>query len=261
MDLFLRHEPRVAALPVIASLPHSGVYLPPELARLFNLEHRSWLRHTDWFLPEVYAFLPDLGVATLEATHSRYVVDLNRDPARRLFGPFFEAVVAEHTAYGQAIYDTRPDPAELESRVARFHAPFHAELRRLLSERRAEFSRALLLDLHSYMGPGEHDVVLGDGRGSTCAPGITEQLERGFREQGFDVAVNDPYPGGFVVRSQNDLPAISALQIELRYPLYMDCTRIDEPVRPTPDPARIASLQPRLRRALEVAIAGYLKLL
>jgi len=260
MELFLRHEARSAALPVVASLPHSGVYVPPELARRFNPEHRSWLRNTDWFLPELYTFLPDLGVADLEATHSRYVADLNRDPARRLFGPFFEAVVAEHTAHGQAIYETRPDQAELETRVARFHAPFHAELRRLLTERCATFSRALLLDLHSYMGPGEHEVVLGDGRGSTCSPEITEQFERGFREQGFDVVVNAPFAGGFVVRSQKDLPTVSALQIELRYPLYMDCTRIDDPVRPAPDPVRIAALQPRLRRALELAIEGFLRL-
>jgi len=259
MDLFLRHEARAPALPVVASLPHSGVHLPPELEDHFTPAHRSWLRNTDWFLPELYAFLPELGVVALEATHSRYVADLNRDPARRLFGPFFEAIVAERTAYGHDIYLTRPDQAELETRVARYHAPFHAELRRLLAERRAAFSRALLLDLHSYMGPGDHDVVLGDGHGSTCSPEIVAHFERAFREQGFDVAVNAPYPGGFVVRSQKDLPAISALQIELRYPLYMDCTGIDVAVRPTLDPARIAALQPRLRRALELAIAGFLR--
>jgi N-formylglutamate deformylase len=259
MDLIIRHEARASALPVVASLPHSGVFVPPEIAQHFTPEHRSWLRNTDWFLPEVYAFLPALGVTALEATHSRYVIDLNRDPTRCLFGPFFEAAIAEHTAHGVAIYSSRPDQTELEARVARFHAPFHAELRRLLAERRATFSRALLLDLHSYMGPVEHEVVLGDGRGLTCSTQTTALFEQAFREHGFDVVVNEPWAGGFVVRSQHDLPAISALQIELRYPLYMDCAHIDEPGPPTPDTTRIAALQLRLRSTLEEAIGQFLQ--
>jgi N-formylglutamate deformylase len=258
MDLFVRHEARGALSPVIASLPHSGVFVPPGIAERFTPEHLAWLRNTDWFLPELYSFLPELGVTMLEATHSRYVADLNRDPERRLFGPFFEAVVAERSAQGRAIYQTAPEEAELGTRVARFHEPYHQALRALIDQRRAAFPRVLLLDLHSYMVPTQHEVCLGDARGTTCAPEMTARFESAFRAEGFDAVTNQPYTGGFVVRSQHALPSVSALQIELRYPLYMDCSRIDEPIRPTVDSGRIAELQPRLKRAIEHSIAAFL---
>jgi N-formylglutamate deformylase len=259
MQTFILHDAERAAVPVIASIAHSGVFVPAEIASKFSSQHRLWLRDTDWFLPEVYAFLPQLGIATLEATHSRYVADLNRDPGRALFGRFFDAVVAEHTADGAPVYDQRPDPTDLDTRIARFHEPYHRELGRLLAERAALFSRALLIDLHSYMVPVDHEICLGDGRGSTCAPATTSSFERAFRGEGFDVVTNDPYTGGFVVRSHARTPGVSALQIELRYPVYMDCTLIDTPVRPSVDPLHVARVQPRLRRAIEGAVAAFLQ--
>lgn len=247
------------AVPVVASLPHSGTFVPADIAARFTPEHRAWLPNTDWFLPEVYAFLPALGVTAVEATHSRYVIDLNRDPGRRLFGPFFEAAVAERTAHGAAIYAVRPGDAELEARVARYHAPYHAELRRALGARRAASSRALLLDLHSYVGPADHEVVLGDGRGTTCEPETAASFDRAFRAHGFDVVLNEPWSGGYVVRSHHDRPAIQALQVELRCPLYLDCARIDVAPPAAVDPVRLAALQPRLRAALAQAIGEFVR--
>jgi len=259
MDLFIRHDARGQPVPVIASLPHSGVFVPADVAATFASEHRTWLRDTDWFLPDLYAFLPALGVTTLEATHSRYVADLNRDPSRLLFGRFFDAVVAERTADGAPIYSSAPDPVELATRVARYHEPYHRELARLLAARVATFSRVLLLDLHSYMVPVDHEVCLGDGRGSTCHPATTALVERAFADQQFDVVTNAPYTGGYVVRAHARALGVSALQIEIRYPLYMDCSRIEMPERPSPDQDRIAAVQPRLCAALESAIAAFLR--
>ncbi|WP_240647609.1 N-formylglutamate amidohydrolase [Burkholderia lata] len=45
-------------------------------------KHARWLCNTDWFLAELYAFLPEMGITTIMATHSRYVEDVNRDPGQ-----------------------------------------------------------------------------------------------------------------------------------------------------------------------------------
>lgn len=76
MDSYVITRPTVAALPVVATLPHSGTYIPPDIASGMLDAHLSSLPSTDWHLDRLYTFLPDMGVTTLRATHSRYVIDL-----------------------------------------------------------------------------------------------------------------------------------------------------------------------------------------
>ena len=66
-------------VPVLVSMPHVGTALMPGLAERLSDAARP-LGDTDWHLPELYDFLGDLGCSTLVATHSRFVVDLNRPP-------------------------------------------------------------------------------------------------------------------------------------------------------------------------------------
>ena len=50
-----------------------------QLAARFTDEARQ-VPDTDWHMERLYAFAKDLGASILVATHSRYVVDLNRPP-------------------------------------------------------------------------------------------------------------------------------------------------------------------------------------
>ncbi|HRA15446.1 MAG TPA: N-formylglutamate amidohydrolase, partial [Giesbergeria sp.] len=65
--------------PLLISIPHGGVYVPPLLAERFGPEARA-VPDTDWHLERLYAFAKDMGASILAATHSRYVIDLNRPP-------------------------------------------------------------------------------------------------------------------------------------------------------------------------------------
>ena len=73
-------------LPIIASLPHSGVMIPSSVADLCTDLHLKTLRNTDWHLRELYDFLPALGVHVVQADFSRYVIDPNRNLKEPLFG-------------------------------------------------------------------------------------------------------------------------------------------------------------------------------
>lgn len=254
MEVCIQHAPKRKVVPIIASLPHSGLYVPPEIDRLFTRRHRQWLRNTDWYLPHLYSFLPELGVTMLEATHSRYVVDLNRDPSGELYGSFTRAVVAEATADGAPIYSEPPDPSALIGRVEAYHAPYHTVLRRILADTIERFGRALLLDLHSFMGPIHNDVCIGDRRGSACSTEVSDAFHNALIEEGFDVVRNAPFAGGYIVCAYANPPTVETLQLELRYTAYLDCAKIDEPGRPKLDPSRIATAQARLRPAFARAI-------
>ena len=48
--------------PLLISLPHSGTYVPPELAVRLRPEVLD-LPDTDWFVPQLYDFFRDLGVS------------------------------------------------------------------------------------------------------------------------------------------------------------------------------------------------------
>src|SRR5450432_3297703 len=177
MELYILSRPTGVTAPVVASLPHSGLHVPPRIDTLFDARHRQWLRNTDWFLPELYSFLPELGVTTLAATHSRYVVDLNRDPRGELHGNFVQALVAKETAHGAPVYRSEQDPNALRARVAEYHVPYHKALRDLIDETMLRFGRTLLLDLHSFLGPIANDLCIGDRHGTSSTAHTSDAFE------------------------------------------------------------------------------------
>ena len=65
--------------PLLVSMPHVGLNVPADIGALLT-EQAQALPDTDWYVDKLYDFLPDLGVSTLRANYSRYVVDLNRAP-------------------------------------------------------------------------------------------------------------------------------------------------------------------------------------
>lgn len=69
-----------------------------------------------------YDFLPELGVTTIEAKHSRYVTDLNRDPEGLLFGSFHEAVIFDSMFDGTPIYQELPETLSLRQRLVDYHS-------------------------------------------------------------------------------------------------------------------------------------------
>jgi N-formylglutamate deformylase len=251
---FLEFEATGAALPVLASVPHSGTFVPEWLAGKFEPEQLEALWHSDWFLAELYDFLPRLGVRLMVATHSRYAGDLNR-PEALLFGDFWRAMVPEKTPSERPVFRERPTAPELERLRDEHHRPYHARLAANLDELRSRFGRAYLLDLHSFIGLIDDDVCLGNASGATCSEPLIAGFERGFREQGFRVVRNRVFSGGHITRRYGALEGVEALQLELRYTCYHDCSTIENGVRPVPDPARIALCRARLTRVFAQAFA------
>src|SRR5262249_14013029 len=70
---------RAGRAPLLVSMPHTGTHMPGGIAARLAPVARE-VPDTDWHLERLYDFLDDLGASVLVATHSRYVVDLNRPP-------------------------------------------------------------------------------------------------------------------------------------------------------------------------------------
>ena len=231
MRPFVIRPPQEEPLPLIVSIPHTGTAVPPEVAARFATPEIAELPMTDWHLHHLYDFLPRLGVTTIFATWSRFVVDLNRPPdARPLYpGRFETGLVATETFAKEPIFSSPPDADEIERLRRKYHQPYHDRLAALLAVAREQFGRVVLVDAHSIAsGPtvlhGELDreIYLGNRDGESCGEWLMDCLGDAFGDNGMKLVANDPYKGGFITDHYGHLSGVEAIQIEMCQRVYMD---------------------------------------
>ncbi|MGH8373424.1 MAG: N-formylglutamate amidohydrolase [Gammaproteobacteria bacterium] len=224
-------EPVADETPVVVSIPHTGVYLPEAIAADFASDYIRSLPMTDWHLHELYDFLPALGVTTIFATYSRFIADLNRPPDNTPLYPgrFETGFVALKTFWDEEIYRTPPSEEEIARRRELVHAPYHSKLHELLQAKIAKFGHAVLIDAHSVASRANQvhpaltdDIYLGDRDGTSNSGWLTQTVEQAFLGQALKVVRNNPYKGGYITQHYGGMEKIEALQIEMRWGLYMD---------------------------------------
>ena len=249
-DLFTVLSPEKENVPVIANLPHSGLWVPAAIAHTFTDHQLKTLPNSDWHLQALYDFLPSLGITVMQANYSRYVVDLNRALKPPLFGSFWSAVVPEQTAFKQDIYTTKPSEDEVRSRIKQYYEPYHHQLSGLLESAIAQHGRVYLLDLHSFMGLITDEVCLGNAKGKTCAEKTLNIVNSSFLNQGYQVVLNKVFTGGHITRHYGQRADVEALQIEIRYPVYLPDDQLEIEAIPQWQSSKFEQAKSRLRTVL-----------
>jgi N-formylglutamate deformylase len=248
--------------PLLISFPHSGTHVPPAIAARLRLEVRD-LPDTDWFVPQLYDWHADVGAATLRATHSRYVVDLNRPPdGTPLYPGQRETTVCPREAFdGEPLYESgdEPTPTEIAARLAQYWQPYHDRIAALTREIVARHGYCVLWDAHSIRArvPGLFagvlpDLNLGTADGRSCTPARAAKLAAKLAAQSrFTQVVNGRFKGGYITRHYGD-PArgVDAVQLEIAQSAYLVEARA-----PGFDPARAEPLRSLLRQLLGAARA------
>jgi N-formylglutamate amidohydrolase len=238
--------PSCQAVPVIACLPHGGLDYPAELTGALAVS--PGILWSDWLTRELYAFLPELGITTITTAFSRFVADVNRDPAGEQHGGFWTSVVAARMPRGRAIYQRPLTAAEIGHRIELVHAPFHQALDSVIERLLASFPRVLLLDLHSFGAGLDGDVILGDRHGATASPAAVELVSAALAAAGLDVRLNQRFSGGWTVRRFAGEDRVDAVQVELNQRRYLDLDRRKYPG--TPPLGEFDGTQGLLRAAL-----------
>src|ERR1043166_1478734 len=222
---FALRRPQRQTMPVVFASPHSGIDYPAEFLAAARLDPHSLRRSEDAFVDELFAAAPGFGAPLLSALFPRAFVDPNRE-AMELEPQMFEdelppeantdsprvaaglGMIARVIASGEEIYGRKLRVAEAVRRVEQSYCHSMPSVGSPL-ERDA--------------GRGRVDMVLGDCRGTACAPLLTERVETALRRMGYGVARNNPYSGGYVTQFYGRPAAsIHALQIEINRALYMD---------------------------------------
>ncbi len=237
--------------PILITSPHSGCDYPPEFLAASRLNAHDIRQSEDMFVAELFAEAPKAGIPLLAARFPRAYVDLNRAPDElepMLFAeklpdhipkPSLRAnaglgtvprLVAENTP----IYDHKLSYAEALHRIETVYQPFHDAVGNHLRETHRAHGLAVLLDAHSMpsqaikkagQAEGEIDFVLGNRHGRACDERLSDWVGAFLTAQGWQVAYNKPYAGGFITE-QYGAPArgLHALQIEINRAIYMDET-------------------------------------
>lgn len=247
---FTLRLPEGEPLPLICDSPHSGTKYPDDFGYAVPFDLLRAGEDTDVHV--LWDALPSVGAALLAAEFPRAYIDPNRDiediDAGMLAEPWPTSLnPSEKTRLGigliwrdakkngnGAIYDRKLPVAEVQNRIATYHAPYHAAMREHIEAAYARFGTVWHLNLHSmpadsYEGlqiQSDHplaDFVLGDRDGTTAAPEFTAMVAEALKKRGFNVAINDPFKGvALIARLGRPAERRHSLQIEVHRGLYMN---------------------------------------
>jgi len=224
---------RQGTLPLLVSIPHAGTYVPEPIADRFSVAARG-LPDTDWFVDRLYAFAAGLGASIIHATHSRYVVDLNRAPdSAALYATMpSSAICPTSTFAGKPLYRAgqEPDEGEIAGRIRRYWQPYHDCIDAELCLMREQYGVALLWDAHSIASevPELFTGVLpefsfGTRDDASCPRRISDQLlDLVTRDGRYGAALNGRFRGGYIILHHGrPIDNVHAVQLELAQRSYM----------------------------------------
>src|SRR5205085_1009933 len=145
-------EIRRGNAPLLISIPHAGTLIPSDIEGDFV---SPWLarKDTDWSIERLYAFVGELDVTILRATHSRSVIDVNRDPSAAPLYPDHAttALCPLETFDGEPFYRTgkAPDRFVIDRRRRTYFQPYHTALTGELARLKQTHPRIVLFDCHA----------------------------------------------------------------------------------------------------------------
>ena len=200
-------------LPLLLSVPHAGVLIPPEVEDLCVLGEKEVAEDGDEGAGEIYLPLQKEVSALVTTVVARAIVDMNRAEGDR--GK--DGIIKTHTCGDLPVYRKFPSDEIIKLLIERFYTPYHASL-----TRHAE-SAALGVDCHTMAAlgppigpdPGVKRPALCISNAHFTCPdewiiSLAAYLESVFEKE---VSINTPFKGGYIIRAHaKELPWV---QLEL----------------------------------------------
>ena len=252
--------------PLLVSMPHAGTFVPHAIGRGFH-DVAALRADTDWHMPRLYDFLEEMDATVIVATHSRYVVDVNRPPGGENLYPGRETplLCPVDTFDGRPLYRDgfAPSPDEIARRVEAIGKRYHCRLTDELARIRSEHGGALLWEAHSIVSQAPRlfegrlpDFNLGTADDASCDPALSRTLLAALqRHSGFTSVLNGRFKGGYITRAFGRPERNAhAVQLEMVQCLYMEES---PPYRFREDLA--ARVRPVLRELLDIAARWVVK--
>jgi N-formylglutamate deformylase len=222
------------SIPILVSMPHNGIALPPEMTAKMTSSALK-LVDTDWYMDKIYAFASEMGCSVINPIYSRYVIDLNRpeDDVSLYPGADVTELCPTTQFDKQPIYikGQQPDQCEVEKRVETYWRPYHQKLSETLKQMKLQHGFVLLFEAHSIKSivprffEGQlPDFNFGNYNLQSSSNELTTVIEN-WQSQAYTKVINGRFKGGYITRHygapENN---IDSLQLELSQATYMNET-------------------------------------
>jgi N-formylglutamate deformylase len=249
----VRPTSEAIALPIVFDSPHSGVIYPTSS----NIVAPGKALKTTWdaYVDELWSSAPKAGASLLCARFPRAYIDVNRslsdidqgmlskpwpgpvapsDACKRGMG-----LIRRYALPNVQMYAAPLTIEEVEQRIQQYYLPYHDVLKDLTDKAHASFGNLWHVNCHSMKsvgntmnadcGSARPDLVVSDCDGASSDPMFTEWLATQLRKLGYEVSINSPYHGGYIVRHYGR-PAQrrNSVQIEINRRLYMNETTCEK---------------------------------
>jgi N-formylglutamate deformylase len=234
--------------PFLISIPHGGLIIPDDLRSRFALTDEDLVFYSDPDTRLLFGF-GRRAEMVMDTEISRMVVDLNRPPY--VLPPrHADGAVKFVTSDGKPVYHAGmvPDITLIHQMMMRYYFPYHAQIDQMVEQN----SIGIAFDCHSMLPigpPGTKDageqrplICLGNngdregrakkGRLSTCSASWMMALAEAFRNEcnlGNEVAINNPFSGGFITNAHYWHTGVPFVQVEVNRALYEESGRNSPP--------------------------------
>ena len=211
--------------PILITIPHGSTFVPAELRRLMKLTDFQIRKQSDPYTDEIFD-VPNANI--VKGKISRLVVDLNRAPddIEMEFQLSNRGVVVSVDLDGNPIYKVPPSMEAINERVQKYHDTFHEKIEELKPKMK------FMIDGHSMRsvtpvakpdsGRKRADITLGNRHFMTCSRVITRKVMKFFEDKGFEVKVNDPFTGRYVIGYHCSRKGLPGIQVEVNEKLFMN---------------------------------------
>ncbi len=219
------------SVPLLVSMPHSGLGLTPEVEQGLTQAAKK-LPDTDWFIPELYECVKELGASVISANYSRYVIDLNRPSDNK---PLYTTKTTG--LFPEILFDSTPvfvnGKAPSESDHERYKEqiwhPYHSTIEQELARLKSIHGYAILFDAHSIAAqvPMLFEGTLpefnwGTNQGESCSSAIVDAV-MGAVSGNYSQVLNGRFKGGFITRGfGKPSDNIHAIQLEMSQDTYLN---------------------------------------
>ncbi len=210
----------MSKLPLLISVPHAGTVIPEEVKDICILNEQDITADGDEGAREIYD-IEDMVEAYVTTDIPRAIVDVNRSPDDMRD----DGVIKKVTIWNKPVYSMQPDRNLISSMIERYYIPYHQKLSELSGR-----DIILGIDCHTMVAeappiddkPGKKrpDVCISNSFG-TCPDEWMRILAIALKKYlTDDVSINDPFGGGYIIRSHaSEIPWI---QIEMARRDFLD---------------------------------------
>ncbi len=215
--------------PILVGFPHSGNFLPPNLARQFTAEAKA-LPDGDVCLPQLFDATSAAGCSTVMANFSRYLIDVDEARSSEVLnpGPHNSPVCPLQTLASELpIYlpGYEPDQFEVGQRAANYWQPFHDDLHEELLRLKHQHGMAILVTVKPMLAdcdqPPTEFLIAADNR-TGCAPELCAKLQRTLNGNPSSLcSFSEACPVGFLAANYGSVTKrIHALEISVSKNAY-----------------------------------------